>query len=128
MRIIIIIMAISIILSAFSGCILVSDIAEGFNPIPYDGMYTTSYGMIIATENGVDVLYKTKSQFPIGFWGNLNVKFWNAYGDYRKTSTYRRYQEWTKLPSSEKEIIYWRGKKVDGKWEETHCVTTSKIK
>ena len=110
--------AISIVLVAFQGCILVSDFAEGFNPVPYDGMYTTSYGAFIATENGGDILYKTKSQFPIGFWGNLNVKFWNAYGDYRKTSTYRRYQAWTKLPPSEKEVIYWRGKKVNGKWVE----------
>ena len=108
----------STVLVAFQGCILVSDISESFNPIPYDGMYTTSYGAFIATENGVDVLYKTKCQFPIGFWGNLNVMFWNAYGDYRKTSTYKRYQEWRKLPSSEREVIYWRGRKVDGKWVE----------
>ncbi len=104
--------------SFFSGCILLNDIAEGFNAVPYDGMYTTSYGAHIVTNNGVEVLCKTKSQFPIGFWGNLNVKFWNAYGDYHKTSTYRRYQEWKELPSSQKEVIYWRGKKVDGKWEE----------
>jgi len=110
--------AISIVLIAFQGCILVSDIAEGFNPVPYDGMYTTSYGAHIVTNNGVEVLCKTKSQFPIGFWGDINVKFWNAYGDYRKTSTYKRYQEWHKLPSSEREIIYWRGRKVDGKWVE----------
>ena len=110
--------AISIALVAFQGCILVSDIAEGFNTVPYDGMYTTSYGAHVVTTNGVEVLCKTRSQFPIGFWGNLNVKFWNAYGDYRKTSTYKRYREWTKLPASEREIIYWRGKKVDGKWVE----------
>ena len=108
----------SIILTLFSGCILISDIAEGFNPVPYDGMYTTSYGAHIVTNNGVEVLCKTKSQFPIGFWGDINVKFWRTYGNYRKTSTYKRYQEWRKLPSSEREIIYWRGKKVSGKWEE----------
>lgn len=118
MRTAIQVIAISIILVAFSGCILLNDIAEGFNAVPYDGMYTTSYGAHIVTNNGVEVLCKTKSQFPIGFWGNLNVKFWNAYGDYRRTSTYKRYQEWTKLPSFQKEVIYWRGKKVDGKWVE----------
>ncbi len=118
MKSIVKIITLYISLIAFPGCILVSDFAEGFNPVPYDGMYTTSYGAFIATENGVDILYKTKSQFPIGFWGDINVKFWNAYGDYRKTSTYKRYQEWRKLPSSEREIIYWRGKKVNGKWEE----------
>ena len=118
MRTAIQVMAISIILVAFPGCILLNDIAEGFNAVPYDGMYTTSYGVHIVTNNGVEVLCKTKSRFPIGFWGDINVKFWNAYGDYRKTSTYKRYQEWTKLPPSEKEIIYWRGKKIDGKWVE----------
>lgn len=101
-----------------SGCIFISDIAESFSTVPYDGMYTTSYGANIVTNNGVEILCKTKSQFPIGFWGDINVKFWNAYGDYRKTSTYKRYQEWCKLPSSKREIIYWRGKKVNGKWEE----------
>lgn len=109
---------ISTFLALFPGCILISDIAEGFNTVPYDGMYTTSYGAHIVTNNGVEVLCKTRSQFPIGFLGNLNVKFWNAYGDYRTTSTYRRYREWSKLPSSEKEVIYWRGKKIDGKWVE----------
>lgn len=101
-----------------SGCILVSDIAEGFNPVPYGGMYTTSYFVETMEENGEEVAVKYMERFPIGFFGDLNVKFWNAYGDYKNTCTWRRFQEWRKLPESERAVPCWKGRKVGGNWVE----------
>ena len=99
-----------------NGCMLLSDIGESFSCVPYDGMYTRSYWNEPFEKDGEEYLNCYESQFPIGFWGNLNVKFWNAYGDYHKTSTYKRFQEWCKLPDEQKRKLYARKKKLDGKW------------
>ena len=106
-----------IILMIPCGCIMLCDIGESFSAVPYGGMYTTSYWTERKEVDGVECVFKHESRFPIGFFGNLNVKFWNAYGDYRDTCTYRRYQEWMKLPRSERTVKTYR--LVDGnRWVE----------
>ena len=83
----------------FPGCILMCDFAEGFNAVPYDGLYTTSY---MSTKDEAGNFHYWREQFPIGFWGDLNIKFWNAYGDYHKTKTWKRFQEWKALPKEQR--------------------------
>ena len=83
------------------GCILMSDFAEGFSAVPYDGMYTTSY---TSTKDDEGNFHYWRSQFPIGFWGSLNVKFWNAYGDYHNTKTWKRFQKWKSLPEEQRYV------------------------
>ena len=38
----------------------------------------------------------------MGLLDDLNIKFWNAYGDYRNTGTWKRYQEWKELPDEQR--------------------------
>ena len=100
------------------GCIIMSDIAESFSCVPYGGMYTRSYWTEPFEKDGVQYLDRYEAQFPIGFWGNLNVKFWNAFGDYRKTSTFERYKKWHELPDKERGKVVGRYKKVGKEWVE----------
>ena len=90
-----------VIMLCLPGCILMSDVAEGFSTIPYDGMYTTSY---YSTKDEDGTIHYWREQFPIGFWGSCNVKFWNAFGDYHNTQTWKRYQEWRALPREQKRV------------------------
>ena len=83
------------------GCIIMSDFADGFSAVPYDGMYTTGYS---TTKDEDGNFHYWKEQFPIGFWGDLNVKFWNAFGDYHNTMTWKRYQEWRALPEEKRRV------------------------
>ena len=89
------------IMLGLPGCIIMSDIAEGFSCVPYDGMYTTAYS---STKDEEGNFHYWKEQFPIGFWGDLNVKFWNAFGDYHNTRTWKRYQEWRALPEEQRRV------------------------
>jgi len=81
------------------GCMLISDISESFNPVPYGGLYTVSY---TSTKDADGNLHYWRSQFPMGLLDDLNIKFWNAYGDYRNTGTWKRYQEWKELPDEQR--------------------------
>ena len=107
-----------IILVSLGGCIVLSDIGESFSCVPYGGMYTTSYWTEPYEKDGVQYLDRYSARFPIGFWGDLNVKFWNAYGDYRNTKTFKRFLEWQKLPDKEKGKVVGRYKKVGNEWVE----------
>ena len=98
------------------GCIVLSNFSEGFSAVPYGGMYTTTYWFDTYEKDGVQYVDRYESVFPIGFFGDLNVMFWTAYGDYRNTSTYKRFLEWQKIPNKEKGRIINRSKKVDGNW------------
>lgn len=98
-----------------SGCITMCNVAECFDPVPYSGMFTTSYWGENYEIDGVKYVDTMEARFPIGFFGACNVYFWRAFGDYRKTCTYTRYKEWDNLPGREKGKVIATFKMVDGR-------------
>ena len=59
-----------------SGCITMCNVAECFDPVPYSGMFTTSYWGENYEIDGVKYVDTMEARFPIGFFGACNVYFW----------------------------------------------------